>query len=563
MNRSLFAWSIYAVCLLATTSAVGWLTMSAWQADRARQEALLDSEIRNALWRLDSLAAPLLAIEINRPSLAVSFAGTPMLAPRLISGYVFRDAAGRWTIRRDGQSTARHPLEADSAFHGEDWDKRLGTAEPMQGVTPELATTDARDAALVRDLVIWPGPAPRGPPAQGSGQVAQNDAAGQDAQIRNQFVQQVQQAAQSNRPNSEAASSSGPLRPMWVGRELVLARQSPSSKSAGAADLEICWLNWTEWEALLAAQLARSSPPLRLQPLDAGVAVGDGGPLEKWRMVSLPIGLEPVSSPATGAWPAPFVAIWGLLLAVAFAFGWLMWQTLALSERRAAFVSAVTHELRTPLTTFRLYTEMLSDGVASDPGQQQAYFEILHREANRLTHLVENVLAYARLEHGRSTARNEAITAGDLIERCRPRLEQRVSETPLALSLQISDAARFARLTTNAMAVEQILFNLIDNACKYARDAADARILCTAEVDGGKVCLRVSDFGPGLSASARKTLFQAFQKSSSQAAESAPGVGLGLALSQRLARELGGSLSCRSNSPTGLIAELELPADPA
>jgi signal transduction histidine kinase len=236
-----------------------------------------------------------------------------------------------------------------------------------------------------------------------------------------------------------------------------------------------------------------------------------------------------------------------------------MRQTLSLSERRAAFVSAVTHELRTPLTTFRLYTEILTEGLARDPEQQRQYFQTLHREANRLTLLVENVLAYARLEHGRSTARNETLTAGDLLSRCQSRLEQRVAETTQALVVTIPDWAPRVKLTTNAMAVEQILFNLIDNSCKYARGAADPRILCDVNLDGRNLCLSISDFGPGLSVAARRSLFQPFQKSSSEAAETAPGVGLGLALSHRLARDLRGSLTCLPNAPNGLRFEVKLP----
>src|SRR5207253_2642215 len=120
MNRPLFAWSIFGICLLAATSAVGWLTLSAWRADQARQQALLDNEIRNALWRMDSLAAPLVAIESNRASLTASFTGTPMLASRLINGYVVRDASGDWSIRRDPRSTASEPLAAESHFVSED-----------------------------------------------------------------------------------------------------------------------------------------------------------------------------------------------------------------------------------------------------------------------------------------------------------------------------------------------------------------------------------------------------------------------------------------------------------
>jgi signal transduction histidine kinase len=593
MSRPRFAWSVFAICLVATTAAVGWLTHSAWRADQARQQALRESEIRNALWRMDSLVAPLLAIEMNRPSLTVPVAGTAMLAPRLINGYVVRNVSGSWTIRRDGRSPQPEPLAAGSHLAVIDWESRLKMAGPT-GVDiadlgqSDLPDTDTPATAGPDDLIVWP---QAGPPAQvASNQVAPNQmgqgkrrSQGQELANRSQLVNQVQQIAQAAQqaPTSQQAlpPQQGrnsrqsplapeppastlqvtPLQPLWVEGELVLARQTPAGNGSAASVIELCWLNWPEWEALLAEQLKESPIPLRMEPLEKPAARAAEKPSAIWQMVSLPIRVEPAAPQTAGALPGPFIAVWGLLVAAALAFGWLMRETLALSERRAAFVSAVTHELRTPLTTFRLYTEILTEGLATDPAQQKTYYQTLHREANRLTHLVENVLSYARLEHGRSTARNETLSVGDLLDRCRPRLEQRVAETPLSLSFQVADSTRIARLTTNALAVEQILFNLIDNSCKYARDAADPRIVCNVLIDGAELKIRVSDFGPGLSAAARKALFQPFQKSSSQAAESAPGVGLGLALSHRLARELQGSLRCEPNAPTGLTFEINLP----
>ncbi len=280
-------------------------------------------------------------------------------------------------------------------------------------------------------------------------------------------------------------------------------------------------------------------------------------------LVALPVRLEPgtlsVAGFDGGSWPAALVVAWGMLALTAAAVGWLLWQTLQLSERRAAFVSAVTHELRTPLTTFRLYTEMLTDGLVQDPEQQQSYFRTLHREANRLMHMVENVLAYARLEKGRPTNRTEELSLGELLDRCSPRLSQRVSESPLRLELTVSEQVRDTRLTTNAMAVEQVLFNLIDNACKYAVDATDPRITIEADATDLQVTIRVRDFGPGLSATARRQLFEPFGKSSTQAAETAPGIGLGLSLARRLARNLGGDLACNPLDQAGLIFELTLP----
>src|SRR6187401_3474036 len=107
-----------------------------------------------------------------------------------------------------------------------------------------------------------------------------------------------------------------------------------------------------------------------------------------------------------------------VLLAVAVA-AFLLQGVMTLSERRAAFVSSVTHELRTPLTTFRMYAEMLARGMVPDANRRQEYFTTLQREAERLTLLVENVLAYARLERGRKPQAQDRVTLRSLLDRVR------------------------------------------------------------------------------------------------------------------------------------------------
>ncbi len=97
-------------------------------------------------------------------------------------------------------------------------------------------------------------------------------------------------------------------------------------------------------------------------------------------------------------------------------------------------------------------------------------------------------------------------------------------------------------IRTDDAAVEQILLNLFDNACKYAATAEDRRIHLAISAKGNRATFRVRDHGPGISADARGRLFVPFGKSASQAAHSAPGVGLGLSLCRRLAKQLGGRL---------------------
>ena len=113
--------------------------------------------------------------------------------------------------------------------------------------------------------------------------------------------------------------------------------------------------------------------------------------------------------------------------------------------------------------------------------------------------------------------------------------------------------------TVAESAVEQILFNLVDNACKYAARAEKKSVELDARLAGRRLRLRVRDHGPGLSAKQRRRLFQPFRKSADEAAGTAPGVGLGLALSRRLARDMGGDLQLDEMAAGGAAFVLSLP----
>jgi signal transduction histidine kinase len=246
------------------------------------------------------------------------------------------------------------------------------------------------------------------------------------------------------------------------------------------------------------------------------------------------------------------------VLLAAAAVGLLLWGTVALSERRGDFVSAVTHELRTPLTTFRMYSEMLAEGMVADEAKRRRYLLTLRAEAQRLSHLVENVLAYARLERGRALRRAETVPVADLLARLRDRLAERAAQARMELVVEAAEDGGLA-VKADASAVEQVLFNLVDNACKYAATAEDKRIHVVVGKTDGAVALRVCDHGPGIPPADARRLFRAFSKSAKEAANSAPGVGLGLALSRRLARDMGGNLRLEAHPSGGACFVLTLP----
>ncbi len=349
----------------------------------------------------------------------------------------------------------------------------------------------------------------------------------------------------------------GVSQPLWLGDRLILARRV---QSRGKTVIQGCWLDWDKLQTRLRDEVADLElPAVSFLPITAGA-----GPEDTHLLATIPVQLAIAIPSSAPAWDSPIrvslMVAWVCLGLATLAAAVTLRGVVALSERRGAFVSAVTHELRTPLTTFRMYAEMLAEGMVPSAEQRQKYLETLRREADRLAHLVENVLQYARLERGRPGGRREEVTLASLLERTAPRLADRAEQAEMKLDLDAAAETQILSLFTDPAAVEQILFNLVDNACKYAAHSEDKRIHLEIVAAGSKLQFRVRDHGPGISRQGQRKLFLPFSKSVHEAANSAPGVGLGLALSRRLAKDLGGSLTLADqDGSSGAIFVLELP----
>lgn len=384
------------------------------------------------------------------------------------------------------------------------------------------------------------------PPAQASSSASWGDAPVTPAATTTVAAVVVQQ---------DKVLDEGIMRPVWVNDLLILGRNVNLEHQHY---VQGAWLNWENVKAELLSEVSDILPEADLLP----VTPTQDAPTSRMLAV-LPARLVPGLPAGLALLPTqslrlPLSLAWlGLLVSVA-AVATLLFGAVRLSERRGAFVSAVTHELRTPLTTFKMYTEMLAEGVIKDPVKQQEYLDTLHGESNRLGHLVENVLAYARLERGTGSRVLEPLTAGSILERNRATLERRATEAGMTLVVEDGAAVEGVRVQSDLMAVGQILFNLVDNACKYAAQADDKRIHLNVAQDARHLILRVCDHGPGLKPSESRIVFKPFRKSARQAARTAPGVGLGLALCKRLARQLGGDITYEAHPDYGACFTLLL-----
>lgn len=346
------------------------------------------------------------------------------------------------------------------------------------------------------------------------------------------------------------------MQPLWIDGELILARRV---RINGGEYVQGCLLDWPGVRDGLFQTIADLLPAAELEPV-VGTPAGD----ESRLLAAIPVRLNPGPLLTLGGGSmdpikASLVVSWACVLLAAGAVALMVAGVERLGQRRAAFVTAVTHELRTPLTTFQMYAEMLAEGMVPDPARQKEYLETLRGEAGRLTHLVENVLAYARLERGRRTGQIGPVSVDRLLEQCESRLGSRAARAGMTLCLEPDDDALEASIRTNASAVEQILLNLVDNSCKYAGHADDKRIHLGVRLAGDRARLTIRDHGPGIPPEKKGRVFRSFSKTAHEAANTAPGIGLGLALSLRLARDMGGNLKSEPPEDGGAAFTLTLP----
>ena len=308
------------------------------------------------------------------------------------------------------------------------------------------------------------------------------------------------------------------------------------------------WVNWPLLREQVMSSARELLPAASLRPVMESPDVLPAETLGRM-LASVPAELI-VERGALAAGPAwsplrsALLATWLVVLAAVVGLVYVARAATQLAERRGRFVSAVTHELRTPLTTFRMYSQMLADGMVTSQDAQRDYAKTLYDESGRLARIVESVLDYARLGKGKSQQPLDVTTVGEMLAGIVPGLQGHASVAGLTLDVRgLSDATSQRALATDESRVQRILLNVVENACKYARDSADKRIEFIVEVEHRDLRIRVRDFGPGVPLSERAAIFKPFTRGEAHAHGSVPGLGLGLALCRALAEQLGGSLA--------------------
>ena len=228
------------------------------------------------------------------------------------------------------------------------------------------------------------------------------------------------------------------------------------------------------------------------------------------------------------------------------------------SERKSQFLASMSHELRTPLNAIIGLTEMMVSN-ATRFGTEKA-LEPLRRVNAAGTHLlslINEVLDLSKIEAGKLDLNPEPVNVARLIDEVIGTAGQLAEKNQNRLIVEAQE--NLGALTADSMRLKQILLNLLSNACKFTK--AGEVVLRVRKVADGRdwVELAVADTGIGLTAEQQAKLFQEFTQADSLTARRYGGTGLGLALSRKLARMMGGDVTVTSEPGKGSVFTVRLP----
>jgi signal transduction histidine kinase len=229
------------------------------------------------------------------------------------------------------------------------------------------------------------------------------------------------------------------------------------------------------------------------------------------------------------------------------------------SERKSQFLASMSHELRTPLNAIIGLTEMMvSNAARFGTEKAQEPLQRVNAAGTHLLSLINEILDLSKIEVGKLELNLEPVNLARLVDEVIGTAGQLAEKNKNRLAVEAQE--NLGTLTADSMRLKQILLNLLSNACKFTKEGEVA--LRVRRVADGRdwVELAVADTGIGLTAEQQAKLFQEFTQADSLTARRYGGTGLGLALSRKLARMMGGDVTVTSEPGKGSVFTVRLPA---
>jgi two-component system phosphate regulon sensor histidine kinase PhoR len=227
-----------------------------------------------------------------------------------------------------------------------------------------------------------------------------------------------------------------------------------------------------------------------------------------------------------------------------------------LEQVRTEFVANVSHELRTPLTAIQGYVETLLGGGLDDPQERRRFLEVVHRHAERLGRLLNDLTDLSNIELGRTTLHLAPTSLAEVVESVLPVIRPRAEGRRVALETDVPEQLPAVRADHDRL--HQILINLLDNAVKYTPEHGRVS-LCAGTAGPDAVEVAVADTGIGIPAADLPRITERFYRVDKARSRELGGTGLGLAIVKHLVVAQGGELRIESEPGRGTTVCFTLP----
>jgi two-component system phosphate regulon sensor histidine kinase PhoR len=230
-----------------------------------------------------------------------------------------------------------------------------------------------------------------------------------------------------------------------------------------------------------------------------------------------------------------------------------------LESLRRDFVANVSHELKTPLSSIKAYAETLRNGALDDRAASVAFVERIQEQAERLHHLILDLLSLARIESAQQVFEIVPVSIQEVVDACLENYRGAADAKRIALVAEPQHPGCFVRADKEGL--REILDNLVDNAIKYTPDGGRVVVRWRAIDDAGSkiATIEVEDTGIGIATDALPRVFERFYRVDKARSRELGGTGLGLAIVKHLAQSFGGGVSAASESGRGSTFRVTLP----
>lgn len=229
-------------------------------------------------------------------------------------------------------------------------------------------------------------------------------------------------------------------------------------------------------------------------------------------------------------------------------------KEIALARIKSDFVSNVSHELRTPLALIRLYAETLEMGRLKNPEKYHEYYQIIRKESERLSSLINNILDFSRIEAGRKEYDFRETDMRELVRNTMESYRYQIEQQGFTLEENVDPVPP---MKVDREAMTRSLVNLVNNALKYSQD--QKYIGVNLYRDNGSVKLEVIDHGIGIPKTEQPKIFEKFYRVGDPLVHNTKGSGLGLSLVQHIVHAHGGAVQVESAPGRGSKFTISIP----